>query len=62
MYCGAVTRPHTLRGSLTMHSPFCPKGPGVDLRGHPSVIWPLTFDMGDLTQKGELDQPLWEFE
>ena len=45
-----------------MHSPFCPKGPGVDLRGHPSVIWPLTFDMGDLTQKGELDQPLWEFE
>ena len=55
MYLRAVTHPHILRGNPTMHSPCGLKGPGVDLRGHPSVIWPLTFDMGD-------HQPLWEFE
>lgn len=38
-----------------MQSLCCPKGPGV-VKGHPSVIWPLTFALGDFTQKGELQQ------
>lgn len=57
MSCSVATHPFTLLGDLTIHS-FCfPKWPGADLKGHPSVHWPLTFDLYDLTQKVRQTNP-----
>lgn len=52
-----ATHPFILLGDLTVPS-FCfPKWPGADLQGHPSVHWPLTFDLYDLAQKVRQTNP-----